>query len=615
MATSAAASTGFVVGDGVRRAQAPTPYRRRLGDPVLRVLRVFTQDPGLSRSDGAIAEIAVPWEPLGPGPSGSIFTVRDVHHPTGDVWAPVDLDDPWVAVDRGIAPSTTDPRFAQQMTYAVAMSTYEAFRLALGRTPDFSPLARAVRTAGTIEIRPHFDQFDNAYYDPTDAAMCFGYVRSSAASIGSTQPGAYVFTALSHDVIAHETAHALLDGLRPHLMRPSNPDVAAFHEAFADLVALLMRFRYRDVVRRAIEDSADQSLDSTLLTDLARQWGRTDSNGRSPLRRIVYRQGAPDEPVPPEDQYDAAKEHHDLGAVLVAAVFEAMSRVFRARTRVIRKIAAQSPASRDHVIELLTSEARRIAGQFLNIVIRAIDYCPPVDITFGEYLRALVTADWVTVPDDPHHYRESLVLAFRRYGIVVPDVTDLSEGALLWRPPSRTLARAEMLGFGELQSCAGWSVDDGNRLTAANALGQYVTRDDHRVHFGLVRPGRRAGSTYHEPVVESVRTLRRLTPDDELEFQVVAEVSQRVTRDRRHYYGGSTVIIGADGALQFVIVKHVDSAERQLRTDRYLARAPAEYRQAFTLDAWCPGAVIRRFHVRRAPRSAPAPPGSRGSAR
>lgn len=598
MAARRAVAPEFRLGEGVTEPVRPVPYRRHLGEPVLRVLRVYTQDPGLSRSDGAIAEVEVPWEPLGPGPTGHIFTVRDVHQPTGHLWTPVDLDDPVVAADRGIAPSSTDPRFAQQMTYAVAMRTYEAFRQALGRLPEFSPSVRRARSDGTIELRPHWDQFDNAYYDPDEAAMCFGYVRSRETSIGSTQPGAFVFTALSHDVVAHETAHALLDGMRPHLMRPSNPDVAAFHEAFADTIALLLRFRYRDVVRRALEDSADHSLDSTLLTDLARQWGRTGNDGRSPLRRIVYRQGTPEEPVPPADRYDPRKEHHDLGAVLVAAIFEAMSRVFRAKTHVIRKIAAQSPASRDYVIDLLTGEARRLAGQFLTIVIRAIDYCPPVDITFGEYLRALITADWVVVPDDPHHYRESLILAFRRYGITVPEVPDLSEGALLWRPPSASLAPIQTLGFGELQDGAGWATEPDQRLAAAGALGQYVTRAGHHAHFGLAPPGRRASATYHEPVIESVRTLRRLTPDDELEFQVVAEVSQCVTTNGRNYFGGSTVVLDADGGLQFVIRKRVDARERHARTDRFLSRAPAEYREAFEAQAWRPGPVVKRFHAR-----------------
>jgi hypothetical protein len=106
-------------------------------------------------------------------------------------------------------------------------------------------------------------------------------------------------------------------------MLPSNPDVDAFHEGFADLVALLMRFRYRDVVRRGLEDSEEGRLDSQLLRQLAREWGRTDQDGRSPLREVLLRQGKPDDPVGKKDRYNPRKEHHDLGAVLVAAVFEA----------------------------------------------------------------------------------------------------------------------------------------------------------------------------------------------------------------------------------------------------------------------------------------------------
>ena len=33
----------------------------------------------------------------------------------------------------------------------------------------------------------------------------------------------------------------------------------------------------------------------------------------------------------------------------------------------------------------------KAAGHVLNMCIRALDYCPPVDLTFGEYLRALIT--------------------------------------------------------------------------------------------------------------------------------------------------------------------------------------------------------------------------------
>lgn len=584
-------------GAGLTQGARPAPYRRRAGDPVHRVLRVYTQDPGTSRSDGAVAEIEIPWEPVGPGPAGHIFVVRDHHEPTGETWGPIDLDDVRIATGRGVAPSTTDPRFAQQMTYAVAMSTYERFRLALGRLPEFAPVVAGKTDKGRIEIRPHWKPDDNAYYEPDEAALSFGYTKSKASSAGATQAGAFVFTCLSHDVIAHETAHAILDGLRPHLMRPSNPDVAAFHEGFADLAALLMRFRYKEVVRRGLEASKGETLDSSLLTDMARQWGRTDGDGQSPLRRILYRQGTPDSLVPAEDRYDKDKEHHDLGGVLVAAVFEAMGRVFQRKTRTLRKIAAQSPGSHDHLIELLTVHARDLAGQFLNIVIRAVDYCPPLDLTFGEFLRAMITADWVTVPDDPHHYREALVLAFRRYGITVPGVPDLSEGALLWQGPEADLPPVEALSFANLRHRfePGWFADEDESRKRADALGDYVTRPGRHCYFGLRPPGRAGEWHYDLPVVESVRTLRRLTPDDELDFHIVAEVTQRVTKNRRSYWGGSTVILDSDGAVRFVVGKGVGDTKRHGQTDRSLANAPREYKQAFEREEWSPGGVVRRF--------------------
>ena len=41
--------------------------------------------------------------------------------------------------------------------------------------------------------------------------------------------------------------------------------------------------------------------------------------------------------------------------------------------------------------------------------LRALDYCPPVDVQFGDFLRALITADHDLVPDDPYGYRASLI--------------------------------------------------------------------------------------------------------------------------------------------------------------------------------------------------------------
>ena len=66
--------------------------------------------------------------------------------------------------------------------------------------------------------------------------------------------GQRVFTCLSHDIIAHEVTHAIIDGIRTYFTQPSNPDVLAFHEAFADLAALFNHF----VAKKAQNDGRDR---------------------------------------------------------------------------------------------------------------------------------------------------------------------------------------------------------------------------------------------------------------------------------------------------------------------------------------------------------------------
>ena len=138
------------------------------------------------------------------------------------------------------------------MVYAVAMSTIRNFERALGRRALWSPrLGRGPREAHVrrefvqrLRIYPHALREANAYYSPEKKALLFGYFPAPAGPEANL-PGGTVFTCLSHDIIAHESTHALLDGMHRHFIEPSNPDVLAFHEAFADIVALFQHFSLR----------------------------------------------------------------------------------------------------------------------------------------------------------------------------------------------------------------------------------------------------------------------------------------------------------------------------------------------------------------------------------
>src|ERR1035437_2433027 len=86
----------------------------------------------------------------------------------------------------------------------------------------------------------------------------------------------------------------------------------------------------------------------------------------------------------------------------------------------------------------MAKEASIAADHVLTTCIRALDYCPPVALTFGDYLRALITADTDIVPDDDLGYRVAFIEAFQRRGIYPQDVRNLSVESLCWKPPLDT---------------------------------------------------------------------------------------------------------------------------------------------------------------------------------
>lgn len=613
---SPAAAQRYVLGEGLGRIAHARPYDSReaplgrrpagLPPPAHRTLAIYTQDPATSRHDVSVAEVSVPFEPLAPGPAGCVIRVVDENRTTKQHYEPLDLDGLGPGYAAGLKPTTTNPQFAQQMVYAVTMRTYERFQRALGRTPDFvfEPHPDdAERKDGRLRLKvlPHAMEEDNAYYDRDAGELVFGYLRAGEEAPGLMQPGALVFTSLSHDVVAHEMTHALLDGMRAFFLLPSNPDVDAFHEAFADLVALFQRFDFRGLVTRGI-DQAGGKVTSRLLTDIARQFGQASGDGNSPLRTALLADGDPDVPVAKAFRYSRKKEAHDLGAVLVAAVFDAFRWIFHRKTARLRGLApSQGGRLPGDLTDLLVGHAERIAGQFLAIVIRAVDYCPPVDLTFGEYLRAMITADHDIVPDDPWGYREALVQAFRRYGVTVDGVPDLSEEALLWSPPELAMGKVDGLAFCDLRHGRepGQPADADEVRRRAHALGAFVTRPEHLYCFGLAPGGSARDGAVRLPVIESIRTLRRIGPDGDINFDLVAEVSQRrKTKAGRWMYGGATVILDAGGYVRYAICKHVGSASREERFLDHVSRSSLLRQRCFSDDPPPARELLRALHGR-----------------
>lgn len=395
-----------------------------------RRVTVVAQDPGV-RANGRIVttEVDVPLEALAPGPRGSRVHVVDFDAATGDLYAPFDYTEAAQA-NGGVNPFKqpsnttilTDPRFHAVNVYALVMRTLARFEFALGRRVGWGFFGGGHQ----LRVVPHAFAEANAFYAPNAEALMFGYFRGAA--------GNSVFSCLAHDVVVHETTHALVDGLRRRYTDPSSPDQAAFHEGFADVVALLSVFSLGKVVRvlldRAdpttrsdpdtahlihVDQLAKRALQQSILTGLAEEMG-TEMSG---MRGAALRQSAELPPLSkrqPSDRYLASpefQEPHRRGEILVAAVMNAFLDVWVTRISHLKRV-DQEFMERSRVAE----EGSEVADYLLTMVIRALDYTPPVHLEFGDVVSAILTADHEIRPNDSkYNFRRHLKDSFASYGI------------------------------------------------------------------------------------------------------------------------------------------------------------------------------------------------------
>jgi hypothetical protein len=557
---------------------APRPPQRR-------PLKIFAFDPTRGRAFGNYLTVQVPYEPLSPGPVGRQVAVIDYDASNDAYYEAIDLEDPGIRIGGGLDPTDLDPRFHQQMVYAVASSTIERFEQGLAR-PVLWPWTgnSTAPLSDRLLIYPHAMQEANAYYDRALHGLLFGYFSASEESAGANLPGQIVHTCLSHDIVVHETTHAVLDSLRPYFLERTGVDAPAFHEAFADIIALFQHFSFPDALRETIQRTGGRiyALEfdpesagtgaapliqaelsaSNPLVDLARQFGEALGT-RAALRSAL---GTPRDP----EALGRLTEPHARGAVLVAAVFDAFFTVYVRRTADLMGMAraggAITPWGDLHpdLASRLAKEATATAEQFASMCVRAIDYCPPVDVEFGDFLRAVITADFEVEPGDPLDYRGALIDAFRARGIYPRGVRSFSEAALKWQP-------AELP---EGLRCEGLDPDLSNPdMARRNAIILRSFARSNAAHLGL---SERVPIIVHRMLSRASQRLDHhgaVRPEYHVQFAqhrlepVDPDVPDGPTFEFR---GGATAVLDEWGAVRYLIGKSLDNQDRLERQRAYV---------------------------------------------
>jgi hypothetical protein len=563
---------------------APVPLVRSVK------MRVVAQDPSVRDRSGAIltSEVDVPAEELAPGPRGYRVQVVDYDASTRRLYAaldPADGGEAWIRRPEARVPDSVvleDPRFHARNAYALVMRTLARFEYALGRRVSWG----FDDPGHQIKVAPHAFSDANAFYSRRDEALLFGYFPARSGDRN-------VFTCLTHDIVVHETAHALLDGLRRRFQEPSSLDQAAFHEGFADVVALLSVFSQKEVVAalmdlpleggarrtRGVErdvlfrrDASVERLESSVLTGIAKELGKEMSPiGRSSLRHSVG--------IEPKDALARYTEPHDRGEVLVAAVLRAFLRGWGERLAVLFR----DPRTRFVDRMSAAEEGARAADYLLTVAIRALDYTPTVHVDFSTYLSAMLTADREVRPSDEPRVRAGLAGSFAAFGIT--PASPAPHGG--WLPPGRTFS-FDRTRFESMQ------------------------RDPDEV-FRFVWENRKALDLYEGAYtrVLSVRPCFRAAPEDGFVLrETVAEVLQQVSLHASELprfglerpeglppstevmlLGGVTLVFDEYGAVKYAIGDRVLDPKRP----DVQARQSARIRSLFERGHYSERKAARRF--------------------
>jgi hypothetical protein len=299
------------------------------------------------------------------------------------------------------------PNFNQVSVFGTVLKTMSMFEEedTLGR-----PLTWAFN-APQLLVVPRAGEWANAFYERESHSLQFFYFHPAA------HPSQTVHTSLSHDIVAHETGHAILDGIIPDLYHAISPQSLALHEAIADLTALVMAFRCRTLCQMVLNQTGGSIEHSEAFSGIAEEFGMArDPRGRPIFLRNLLNQKTLNPHDTSRDEYGrpnlvARNEPHDLSEVLSGALYTVMVKIHEA---LLDEYTQKTGRPRLEVSGKALFVGRE---RFKRIIFRALDYLPPGEVSFADYGRAIIAADQASHPDDVQE-REWIREEFIRRGMV-----------------------------------------------------------------------------------------------------------------------------------------------------------------------------------------------------
>jgi hypothetical protein len=275
--------------------------------------------------------------------------------------------------------------------------------------------------ADRLSVFPHAGVTQNAFYSRDEKALKFFFFDTS-----TPPPSHQVFTCRSFDIVAHETGHAVLDGLKPHWLDFANPpQTGGLHESVGDLTAIFLALSQFDQVEAIIAQTKANLHDKTFLADLAEEFGLA-------LGRPNGLRNADNDLKLSE----VGTEVHAISQVFTGAVYDVLADIFAFERK---------PGRKDDAATLYD------AGKYLfSLLVRAIIAAPASAATFADVANQMLVI--ANADGAPVQYRNFIRNRFTvREVVVSPTPLSVDHDA---KQPLQAVAH-ETSGVQDRRTCCG----------------------------------------------------------------------------------------------------------------------------------------------------------------
>jgi hypothetical protein len=275
--------------------------------------------------------------------------------------------------------------FHKVNAFAVASHTLHNVEKALGREITW-------RHGRALEIRPHAPLRDS-YYDPFSLSLNFGFSESRYG-------GKKAWHCLSHDMVSHETAHAIWDSFRPLFVYSGEIDSHAVQEAVCDLLGLFSKLEHPALVEWLYRDSRDKGVVAPCATFFYMPPRNLDGDYISernaysdPLayrKRYLRPANLIDQHYDPEEP----KEPHARSAVWTGAICDILDKL---RETLVSAETKPRKENSDDFTEAVVSAVDQIRRALLS----ALHYVPLSGVTMPLLARLFCEANERLSPGNP----------------------------------------------------------------------------------------------------------------------------------------------------------------------------------------------------------------------